>query len=312
MYHSIWRTDLKSCCDGSSFMKRCFLFFFFCSTAFLSSNAQGFEGIFVDQEWLYAHQDDNSLIILHVDQPENYERGHIPGALYISRESYAANRNGLYFEMPDREGFAEELRKRGIKEGTMVILSSGWDTFAHAYRLYVTFEYFGLAKQVRILDGGIRGWKAKGYPVSEDTVITEPTDERMFLQEKAQMLVGKDWIRSNLSNPMICLIDARRENFYTGSEKGSYTRSGHIQGAKNLTWTTLVDDHFVLLSTDSLKQKYLEIVGGEKKKLILYCHVALRASVLYTVGKALGYEVYLYDGSYNEWDGLDDSYPVEN
>ena len=293
-------------------MKRYFLFFFICFNAFLYSNAQSFEDIFVDQEWMHNHLSDKSYIILHVDQPDNYAKGHIPGALYMGRESYAATRNGLYFEMPDPVGFAEELRKRGIEDGTMVILSSGWDTFAHAFRLYVTFEYYGLDKQVRILDGGIRGWEAQGYSVSQDSVVSEPADDRILLKENAQILVEKDWIRSNLSDPSTCIIDARKENFYTGSEKGSYTRSGHIRGAKNLTWTTLVDDHFILLPPDSLKQKYREIVGGEKKKLILYCHVALRASVLYTVGKALGYEVRLYDGSYNEWDGLDDSYPVEN
>jgi len=293
-------------------MKGYILIFFFSFSIFLSSNAQGFEDIFVNQEWLHDHQGDENYIILHVDEPENYHRGHIPGALYMGRESYTVTRNGLYFEMPDPEGFAEELRKRGIEKNTMVILSSGWETFAHAFRLYVTFEYFGLAQKVRILDGGIRGWQAKGYPVSQDSVVAEPIDDRMNLKENSQILAGKDWIRSNLSNPSTCLIDARRQNFYTGSETGSYKRSGHIRGAKNLTWTTLVDDQFFLLPPDSLEQMYREIAGPGKKKLILYCHVALRASVLYTVGKALGYEVRLYDGSYNEWDGLDDSYPVEN
>lgn len=293
-------------------MKGYVFFFFFYLPVFLFSNAKGFEDIFINQEWLHDHLADENMIILHVDQPEDYQKGHIPGALYMGSESYTATRNGLYFEMPEPEDFAEELRERGIDEGSLVILSSGWDIFAYAFRLYVTFEYYGLEKQVRILDGGIRGWKAKGYRISQDSVIAEPINDLIDLKEKNHILIGKDWIRSNLSNPAVCTIDARRENFYTGSEKGSYKRSGHIRGAKNLTWTTLVNDQFFLLPADTLKQMYRKIAGTEKKKLILYCHVALRASVLYTVGKALGYEVRLYDGSYNEWDGLDDTYPVEN
>lgn len=293
-------------------MKGCVFIFFFSFPVFFFSNAQDLKDIFVDPEWLLDHQDDKTYVILHVDQPKNYGKGHLPEALYMGLESFTVTRNGLYFEMPDAEDFAEELRKRGIEEGTLVILSSGWETFAPAYRLYVTFEYYGLDSQVRILDGGIRAWKAKEYPISQDTVVAEPAEERMVLKEKAQILVKKDWIRSHLSDPSVCLIDARRANYYTGSEEGNYKRSGHIRGAKNLTWTTLVDEQFVLLPTDSLQLKYREIAGTEKRELILYCHVGLRASVLYTVGKALGYEVRLYDGSYNDWDGLDDSYPVEN
>ncbi len=274
--------------------------------------SQQFEKIFVDPDWLHAHLAGDSIIILHADKPENYLKGHIPGALFMDQNAYSTIRNGLYLEMPDKADFCEELRIRGIDEGKKVIISSGWDTFAQAFRLYVTFEYFNLNNQVRVLDGGIRGWEAKGFTVSRDSIIATPAKKRMNLIENAQILVDKDWIRSNLGDPSVCILDARREDYYSGREKGNYQRSGHISRAGNLTWTTLVDDHFFLLNQDSLKLLYQRKVGPEKKILIAYCHVALRASVIYTVGKALGYEVRLYDGSYNEWDGLDTSYPVEN
>jgi thiosulfate/3-mercaptopyruvate sulfurtransferase len=275
-------------------------------------NAQRFDKIFIDAEWLHTRLNQDSLIIIHVDQPENYMKGHIPGALYMNQNAYTAIREGLYFEMPDKVDFSEELRKRGIEEGEKVIISSGWDTFAHAFRLYVTFEYFGLEEQIKILDGGIRGWAALGFKVSQDSMTATSAKNKINLSVNDRILVDKNWIRSNLTNPALGIIDARSENFYTGKEKGNYQRAGHIQGAVNLTWTTLVDDHFVLLEPDSLRHMYRKILGPEQNTLVMYCHVGLRASVLYTVGKALGYNVLLYDGSYNEWDGLDISYPVEN
>lgn len=273
---------------------------------------QHFDKIFVDEDWLQDRLSNDSIIILHLDKPENYQKGHIPGALFMENNAYTTVRNGLYFEMPDVSKFSGALEKRGIDENKKVIICSGWDTFAHAFRLYVTFEYFGLADQVKILDGGIRGWEAKGFLISQDTVIASPAKSQMNFHGNPEILVDKNWIKSNISNPSICIIDARRENFYAGLEKGNYQRSGHIKGAKNLTWTRLVDEHFVLLKSDSLREMYKRIIENEDKTLVLYCHVALRASVLYTIGKALGYHVLLYDGSYNEWDGLDDSYPVES
>ena len=277
-----------------------------------AGKAQQFEKIFVDPGWLYSRLRNDSIIILHLDKPQNYNKGHIPGSLFLEPDNYTATREGLYYEMPDSSDFEELLKKRGIDNTKKVIISSGWETFAHAFRLYVTFEYFGLADQVRILDGGIRGWQFKGYPVSKDTSIATATDITLSLKLNKNMLPDKEWVRSNLTNPEICFMDARRDRFYSGVEKGNYRRSGHIKGAKNLTWTTLVDENFFLLKPESLRQMFEEIAEDPNRILVMYCHVGLRASVLYTVGKALGYHVRLYDGSYNEWDGLDATYPVES
>jgi len=278
---------------------------------FADTQSQSFEKIFVNPEWLHSQFSNDSIIILHLDRPENYQKGHIPGALYIDNSVYTVVRDGLYFEMPDPLDFAEQLRIRGFDENKLLIISSGWDTFAHAFRFYVTLEYFGLSDQSRILNGGIRGWQDHGFQISRDTVIAYPNKKAVILMENSNILVDKEWLKLNLLNPSVCVIDARRQIFYTGQEKGNYQRSGHLKGAKNLTWNILVDENFYLLEPDTLRQKFKKIIIDADQILVLYCHVGLRASVLYTIGKALGYNVRLYDGSYNEWDGLDPSYPVE-
>ena len=276
----------------------------------LAANGQHFERIFLDKEWLSTRLNDPSMVVVHIDNPENYRKGHIPGALFVDNSVYTVTRDGLYFEMPESRDFAAGLKKLGIDGSKLVVISSGWDTFAHAFRFYVTMEYFGLADRARILDGGIRGWTAAGYAVSKDTVSAVEAKKRLVLKRNPGMLVGKDWIKNNLDNQGVCLIDARTEAFYSGREKGNYQRGGHIRGAKNLTWTTLVDENFMLLDPERLREKYGEIIM-EGQQPVMYCHVALRASVLYVVGKALGYDVRLYDGSFNEWDGLDAEYPVD-
>ena len=58
-------------------------------------------------------------------------------------------------------------------------------------------------------------------------------------------------------------------------------------------------------------ENYTERNIGKDQKVINYCHVGLRATVLYTIGKGLGYSSFLYDGSYNEWDRLGEEYGFE-
>jgi thiosulfate/3-mercaptopyruvate sulfurtransferase len=277
----------------------------------ITGNSQSFSDIFIEAGCLYPKLKNDSIVILHLDKPENYNKGHIPGAIFVGSDDYTAVKSGLYYQMPDPMDFEEMLKKRGIKKYKKIIISSGWDTFAHAFRLYLTLDYYGLSDQALILNGGIRGWEYNGFPVSQDTVIAIPAEGYIGLKEKKNILVEKEWIRSNLNNPEICIIDARKDAYYSGREKGNYQRQGHIRGAENLTWLDLVDENFVLYESDSLRTLFKKVTENQQQKLILYCHVGLRASVLYTVGKALGYEVRLYDGSFNEWDSLDPTYPVD-
>ena len=56
---------------------------------------------------------------------------------------------------------------------------------------------------------------------------------------------------------------------------------------------------------------FQEAGASDAEVITTYCHIGLRASVLYTVAKSLGYDTRLYDGSMNEWSTLSDDYPVE-
>ncbi len=276
------------------------------------AQSQSFDQIFVDQAWLQTHLEDNHLKILHVDRAEGFKNGHIPGAVFISAQDLiSTSMDSLYVQLPAEDAFQQTLQARGITNESTIVICSGWQSFAWAYRLYVTLEYFGLENQVRILDGGIKGWTNNQLTVDSDTVIAKPADSPLQFNPNPAMLVDKVWINEHRLESDICIIDARRDAYYSGEEHGNYNRSGHIAGAENITWTTLVDENHFLIPQDSLRNMYQKAGMTHEKTLVSYCHVGLRASVIYTIGISLGYKAELYDGSYNEWDRQTDLYPVE-
>ncbi|RLD22000.1 MAG: sulfurtransferase, partial [Bacteroidetes bacterium] len=79
----------------------------------------------------------------------------------------------------------------------------------------------------------------------------------------------------------------------------------------NITWLNIVDENQKLKSAGELQEYFFSEGINKDDKVITYCHVGLRATVLYTISKSLGYDTKMYDGSYNEWDRLDESYPVD-
>ena len=275
------------------------------------AQAQTFEQVFTTPDWLSNNLTDDKIVILQVGSADGYIQGHIPGAVYMGNRSFiTTSHDSLYVQLPTVESFQNELSSRGINAESTIIICSDWEYFAWAYRLYVTFKYFGLEHQVRILNGGIKGWDSKSLPVSTDTVVAKPAAGNLPLKPRPEILTDKDWIKDNHANSKVCLVDARRDGYYSGESAGSYTRSGHISGARNITWTTLVDENHFLISHEMLADIYKHAGLSPEKTLISYCHVGLRASVIYTIGQSLGYEARLYDGSYNEWDRLSADYPV--
>lgn len=275
--------------------------------------AQSFDNIFTNQKWLLTHMEDENVVLVQVGNKDIYAEAHIPGAVYMSNGSFISTSiDSLYVQLPTLEDFQQALRSRGIDSEKTVVICSDSRSFAWAYRLYVTFKYFGISKQAKILDGGLKGWQANKLAISQDTVVAQPTITSIPLVPQPQMLVDKQWLLANMDNPKVQVIDARRPAYYSGEEKGSYSRSGHIGGANNITWTTLVDDNHFLINKDDLINKYQAAGLDKDKTLVSYCHVGLRASVIYTIGVALGFDAELYDGSYNEWDRLSADYTVES
>jgi len=275
---------------------------------------QGFDEIMIDQNQFQKISMKENIVLIHVGRAEGYNKGHIPGALFVGNKDYVTvSEDSLYTELPDLEDFQATLRARGIEKNSQIIICSDWETFAQAFRLYFTFEYFGFEDNVRILDGGIKGWDAKGLPLSTDTVVAVASNDDIKLQENTDLLVDKNWIKNSFNNEEVTIIDARTPEYYSGEKDGDgyYKRSGHIAGAKNITWKNLVDGNHFLLDEQPLMEHYQEHGIGKDQSVINYCHVGLRATVLYTIGKGLGYSTFLYDGSYNEWDRLSEEYSFE-
>jgi len=272
------------------------------------SIAQSYDAIFVSAKSLLPKVDNPNLIILHVDAPSLYEKGHITGAIQISSDDFTTRNQDIYFEIPDAGSFSKLLAQKGITEDSQIVICSGWDSFEPAYRLYYTLDYYGLAEQTKVLDGGIRNWYESGYKLSTEDV-SATIGKELVLDADESKLATKDWVLKNLENPEIKLVDARIDAYYSG-KSGSYERGGHIKGAVRVTWLDLVNDNHTVKSQNELRDLFEDAGVKMNTTMTSYCHIGLRATVVYTLAKSLGYDVKMYDGSMNEWSQLSDEYPT--
>jgi thiosulfate/3-mercaptopyruvate sulfurtransferase len=277
----------------------------------VSSDQTNKESMLVTTEWLSDHLVDPSIIILHIGKKDEYEEKHIPVApLFPIRDIFQPPSESLNHEIPPIEQLNDVVRPIGINDDSQIILYYSEDWLSVATRAYLTFDYIGLGEQTSILDGGLTQW------VEEDRIITsdivESQESKITLQINEEVLVDVNWVKENLRNPDVVIIDGRPEEFYDGSEKEDHiAKFGHITGAVSIPFLdiTTEDAQYKFKDINNLKKLFLESGAKQGSTIVAYCNTGVWASLVYFTAKYLGYKTYFFDGSFEEW-AADDTLPV--
>jgi thiosulfate/3-mercaptopyruvate sulfurtransferase len=261
----------------------------------------------ISTQWLQDHLRDPNLTILDV-QPyvDDYFVEHIPRAVYFSDFTLRAPRGGMPVQYIPSDAIRLLFRRAGLDNDIPVVVytakgaytgtGSGLGQTMMAYTL-ARFGHNG----VYVLDGGLDKWKQEGRPLTQEfPQISEgrfrPTIRDEYFVDMAQLKEIKD------RNDVI-LVDARPAKAYQG--EGPWIRNGHIPGAINLPWRSLMaDSNPTLMKSDG---QIGAILRGHsitpERTLIIYCGTGREATDEFLLFKwYLGYpNVKLYEGSWTEW-----------
>ncbi len=272
----------------------------FPSRASVTGNGAARNPLIVSSEWLAQHLKDDSLVLLQVGTKEEFTAAHIPGAQFIQLADISTPRGqGLALELPGIAQLQATFEKLGVTDKSRIIIYFSKDWVTPTTRVFFTLDYMGLGDRTSILDGGLPAWLAEKRPVSTEEVI--PRLGRITPRPNKQLVVDAVWVKNNLHRPGVMILDARASKFYTGEDAGRMPRGGHIPGAKNIPFESVVEDSNKFKSIDSLLQLFNHAGVKKGNSVATYCHIGQQASLLYFVARYLGYDAHLYDGSFEDW-----------
>lgn len=278
----------------------------------LSVPALAQQPFIVDPNWLAERINDPGLAILHVSREDDYKEGHIQGARFVSWDAYIINDEVRAYDLPEFSVLKNLVEKTGLRKDQHIVVYPGRSSHLPVTRLLFTLNYLGFDK-VSILSGGKAAWTAQGKELS--TEIQDVTATKFTLQPNEQFVVSKEEVKRALDTD-ITIIDCRAEAYYTGVDVSEHHggRAGHLPGAISIPYTSLFeksnDGYYQFLSEDNLAEIFEKKGLDKEDDIILYCHIGLQLTSVFTVAKQLGYNnIRIYDGSFHEW-GPDDSLPV--
>ena len=268
----------------------------------------------VSTSWLAAHLADPDLRVLDAswylpdmarDARAEYAAAHIPAARFFDIDEVSDQRSSLPHMAPPSEKFISRMRAMGVGDGHQVVVYDGFGLLSAA-RVWWLFRLMGKV-DVAVLDGGFPKWRAEGRALEDMPPVMR--DRHMTVQRQAGLVKDVTQVAHASKLGEAEIIDARSAPRFKGevAEPRPGLRAGHIPGAKNVPYGTLLNADGTMKSVTDLRAVFVAAGVDLSKPAITSCGSGITAAVLSLALERIGHRNHaLYDGSWAEWGMYDD------
>ena len=214
---------------------------------------------------------------------KDYFRGHLPTAHHLEFDALRGTDQGVPVQYLPPDLTKAILLRAGVdKSRTHLIYATGEalpnDEILSASMVAFVLEKYGL-KDIKIVDGGLPGWKAAGFAPTQEYFGNPPGS--LPVEGHPEIALNIDDVLKDKDQPGFVLVDARPINEYEGRDE-IWLRKGHIPGAISFHWAKLMEkDNTHKFKPYAETKVALEAAGITKDKDILcYCGTSRDGSLL--------------------------------
>ena len=234
--------------------------------------------------------------------------GHVPGSQHVDVASQFSDIDSrLHYAHPEPQEIADELARLGIAQGRKVVVYDTTGTM-FAARLWYLLRWIGV--EVRVLDGGLKEWKARGFEVAQGEETPPAPVSSWPASAVRRAWVSKAELQERSTDvPLVCSLPAAQ---FTGSAPSRYSRRGRIPDSVNVSSRDHFDSDGTIKSRVELILAYdaAGIAAQSAGEILLYCGGGVSAAAGALALAEIGVNaVRVYDGSLEEW-SADPALPI--
>ena len=273
----------------------------------------------VGTDWLAAHLSDPHVRVVDSSfklpgitptAREEYDRVHIPGAVFFDIDDICEPGTSLPHMIPSTDLFARKVGALGIGDDDRVVVYDAVG-LSSAGRAWWMLRIFG-HHDVALLDGGLPKWRAEARPV--DAAAPTPPPRHFMARFDPSLVRDKRALIENLATRRDQVADARAAGRFDGTtpEVRPGLRSGHIPGSRNVPYEFVTDPVTrQLKSADELAQLFHDAGVALDRPVVTSCGSGVTACALAFALHLIGHPgAAVYDGSWSEW-GIPGDTPIE-
>jgi thiosulfate/3-mercaptopyruvate sulfurtransferase len=199
-----------------------------------------------------------------------FEAGHLPGAVWVDLERALSAHDLPPTEgrhpLPSPPAFAAAMGALGIGDDTVVVAYDDTGGLT-AGRLVTMLRMLG--REAAILDGGLTVWAASGRPVHAGPGRAPVLRSFTAAPWPVHRLASADDAAA-LAAAGGAVLDARAAERFRGELAMVDPRPGHLPGARNAPWASVLGADGRLKSPEELRAHYAAL-GADSGDVVAYC-----------------------------------------
>jgi thiosulfate/3-mercaptopyruvate sulfurtransferase len=240
---------------------------------------------------------DGGPLLIDLRPAHDYARGHLQGAVHLDLWGLSL----IDTDPAPLRAFLWMIEHlfatRGVTNDRTVVVYEEHSGVLAA-RAFWFLDYFG-HPDVRVLDGGVRAWRAEGLPLTAEPAAPVDTGW-MGERDDSRLATWRD-VHARLARADVTMLDVRSEAEFRGTTVRA-TRGGAIPGAVHLEWKNNLADDGRFKPAGELRAGFERLGVTPDREVIAYCQGGYRAAHTYLALRLLGYpKVRNYLGSWREW-----------
>jgi thiosulfate/3-mercaptopyruvate sulfurtransferase len=261
----------------------------------------------VSTQWLAAHLKDVRVLDASWYMPGDkrdpraeFQMAHIPGAAFFEIDAIRDKATDLPHMLPPPQEFAEAAGALGISNADTIVVYDGSGMFSAA-RVWWMFKAMG-HDAIKVLDGGLPKWTREGR--ATESGATSPAAKSFTASFRPALLRDFQAVMQTVASKSAQIADARSASRFSAAEPEprAGVRGGHMPGAVNVHYRSLLNDDGTFKSTDQLRDVIARAGIDATKPVVTTCGTGVTAAIVMLALEEIGArDVALYDGSWTEW-----------